>query len=76
MYHKVNTNVLYVLLTIHYTQERAVLKKIMDAIAFRRNFKKTYEELSKLSTRELQDIGIHRNMITRIAAEQARGEIR
>lgn len=72
MYHKVNTKTLYVLLTIHYTQERTVLKKIIYAIAFRRNFKKTYEELSKLSTRELQDIGIHRNMITRIAIENAR----
>lgn len=72
MYHKANTKTLYVLSTIHYTQERAVIKKIMDAIAFQRNFKKTYEELSKLSTRELQDIGIHRSMITRIAMESAR----
>jgi uncharacterized protein YjiS (DUF1127 family) len=49
-----------------------MIKRIIGAIAFRRNFKKTYEELSRLSSKELQDIGINRSMITSIAAEHAR----
>jgi uncharacterized protein YjiS (DUF1127 family) len=44
---------------------------IIKAISYHRNFKRTYYELSRLSTRELQDIGIERGMITRIAMENA-----
>jgi uncharacterized protein YjiS (DUF1127 family) len=36
-----------------------------------RAFNETYKELNRLSTRELEDIGISRSMITRIALEQA-----
>ena len=32
-------------------------------------FLRTYKELSKLSTRELRDIGLERSMITRISLE-------
>lgn len=46
--------------------------KLVHAIMLRHNFKKTYNELNKLSTRELEDIGINRSMITRIAMEHAR----
>jgi len=37
-------------------------------------YRKTYEELSALSTRELQDLGIARSMITRLAYESAYGK--
>lgn len=46
--------------------------KLVHAIMLRHNFKKTYNELNKLSTRELEDIGLSRYMITRIAMEKAR----
>lgn len=37
----------------------------------RRAFRETYNNLNKLSTRELDDIGLNRTMITRIALEKA-----
>ncbi|MCC5971431.1 MAG: DUF1127 domain-containing protein [Pararhodobacter sp.] len=37
-------------------------------------FRRTYEELSALSTRELQDMGVSRSMITRLAYEAAYGK--
>jgi len=49
-----------------------MIKKIIDAMVYRKNFRKTYNELTKLSNYELEDIGIHRSMITRIAMENAR----
>jgi uncharacterized protein YjiS (DUF1127 family) len=36
-----------------------------------RAYREAYNELNKLSTRELDDIGIHRSMITRLALEHA-----
>ncbi len=36
-----------------------------------RMFKQTYRELSRLSSRELEDIGLRRGLITRIAYEEA-----
>jgi len=38
-----------------------------------RAFSQTYEELNSLSQRELDDLGIERSMITRIAMEAAYG---
>lgn len=38
----------------------------------RQAFRETYNHLHKLSTRELDDIGINRTMITRIAMESSR----
>jgi uncharacterized protein YjiS (DUF1127 family) len=49
-----------------------VIQKIINALKYRRNFRQTYNELAKLSTRELEDIGINRCMITRLAMEHAR----
>jgi uncharacterized protein YjiS (DUF1127 family) len=49
-----------------------MIKKIIAAIRLHRNFHKTKMELSRLTTRELQDIGIDRSMITRISLETAR----
>jgi len=37
-------------------------------------FRRTYNELSALSTRELQDLGYSRSMITRLAYEAAYGK--
>ena len=47
------------------------MKKIITYWKKQQAFKQTYRELSNLSTRELDDIGINRTMITRIAQEQA-----
>ena len=49
-----------------------MINKIIKALKYRQMFRQTYNELAKLSTRELEDIGIHRCMITRIAQEHAR----
>ncbi|PVH30422.1 DUF1127 domain-containing protein [Pararhodobacter oceanensis] len=38
-----------------------------------RTFTRTYNELNALSTRDLQDLGIHRSMISRLAHEAAYG---
>ena len=49
-----------------------MIQKIINTLKYRRNFRQTYKELAKLSTRELEDIGINRCMITRLAMEHAR----
>jgi uncharacterized protein YjiS (DUF1127 family) len=49
-----------------------VIQKIINILKYRRNFRQTYNELAKLSTRELDDIGIDRYLITRLAMEHAR----
>jgi uncharacterized protein YjiS (DUF1127 family) len=50
-----------------------MLKAFINYIRKQKQYRKTYSELSKLSTRELNDIGISRYMISRIAAESAYG---
>lgn len=40
----------------------------------RKVYKSTYRELSQLSTRELDDLGISRSMISRLAHEAAYGK--
>lgn len=54
--------------------------RVQDMIAALRDswnrsrvYTRTYNELSMLSTRELNDIGISRSMITRLAHEAAYG---
>jgi len=49
-----------------------MIKKIINKFLLHRNYLKTYNELSKLSNRELDDIGVPRGMITRLAMEHAR----
>ena len=44
---------------------------LKDAIARRKVYNQTVRELKGLSNRELDDLGISRTMITRIAAEAA-----
>ena len=51
-----------------------LIARIKDALARRRLFNQTYRELSALSTRELDDLGINRSMITRLAHEAAYGK--
>ncbi len=52
---------------------RGLFARISDRLARRRVYKRTYLELSNLSTRELDDLGISRAMITRLAFEAAYG---
>ena len=47
---------------------------IADAIARRKVYRQTLRELNALSTRELDDLGIHRSMVTRVAFEAAYGK--
>jgi uncharacterized protein YjiS (DUF1127 family) len=53
---------------------QGLVARIKDALARRKLFKQTYRELSALSTRELDDLGINRSMITRLAHEAAYGK--
>jgi uncharacterized protein YjiS (DUF1127 family) len=48
-----------------------MFRKLMSAFALHSNYKRTYNELSRLTTRELNDIGIDRTMIAQIALDQA-----
>jgi uncharacterized protein YjiS (DUF1127 family) len=47
---------------------------LADALARRRVYKRTQAELAALSTRELEDLGINRSMISRLAYEVAYGK--
>ncbi|MEP5730490.1 MAG: DUF1127 domain-containing protein [Sulfitobacter sp.] len=47
--------------------------QLRDALAKRRVYNSTYGELSKLSNRELADLGIARSNIRRMALEAAYG---
>lgn len=49
-----------------------MLERIRKAIMIRRSFRKTYNILNNMSSRELDDIGIDKSQITRIALEQAK----
>lgn len=48
--------------------------RLQEARARRAVYRQTVAELSNLSNRELEDLGIHRSMIARIAAEAAWGK--
>ena len=51
-----------------------VVKSTREALNRRRIYNQTVSELRALSTRELNDLGIARSMITRIALEAAYGK--
>jgi uncharacterized protein YjiS (DUF1127 family) len=56
----------------HYTtyiEEK--MKQLITWWKRRQAFNETYTQLSRLSTRELEDIGISRSMISRIALEMS-----
>jgi len=48
--------------------------RIATSIARRRMFRRTYDELSNLSSRELEDLGLSRWDISRTARKAAYGE--
>lgn len=47
---------------------------IKEAIARRKVYNQTLNELRQLSNRELNDLGLSRSVITRVAAEAAYGK--
>ncbi|MGP9790061.1 DUF1127 domain-containing protein [Roseinatronobacter sp. NSM] len=47
------------------------VEAVADTFARYRVYKRTHDELSRLSSRELDDLGISRSMITRLAYEAA-----
>lgn len=49
----------------------AFFAELRDGWKRRQVYKRTYSELSQLSTRELDDLGISRSMISRLAYEAA-----
>lgn len=55
-------------------QGTGLLARMKEALRRRKVFNQTYRELNALSTRELDDLGINRSMITRLALEAANGK--
>ncbi len=51
-----------------------ILAEFRSGMQKRRVYNRTYTELSNLSTRELDDLGISRSMISRLAYEAAHGK--
>jgi len=51
----------------------AVLKSVTTRVANYRTYRKTVNELSALSARELDDLGLNHSMIKRISLEAAYG---
>lgn len=51
-----------------------MIKQFTNWLNARRAFKNTYRALHQMSNHELQDIGINRSMITRVALEAAYGD--
>lgn len=51
-----------------------LVKLIAESIRRRRVYAQTLRELNALSSRELEDLGIHRSMIAAIAADAAYGK--
>lgn len=49
----------------------SLASSLRDRNARRRVFKQTYSELASLSTRELNDLGLSRSMIRRVAWQAA-----
>jgi uncharacterized protein YjiS (DUF1127 family) len=72
VYHRAIIRALYVSYTIH-IQEKKMLRSLIDHFRKKIAYRKTYEELSKLTSRELYDLGIDRSMISRIAYETTYG---
>lgn len=52
----------------------ALVADVRESMRRRRLYRDTLRELNALSTRELNDLGIHRSMITRVALEAAYGK--
>ncbi|PCD77556.1 DUF1127 domain-containing protein [Pseudothioclava arenosa] len=52
----------------------ALFSALTEAWARRKVYRQTLRELKSLSNRELEDMGLHRSMITRVAQEAAYGK--
>lgn len=52
----------------------SLFARLSDRFGRRRVYNRTYAELSQLSTRELDDLGISRSMISRLSYEAAYGK--
>lgn len=52
-----------------HSQEKAMLKSVMDTFRVWRRRRECIRELSRLTDRELAEIGIHRSEIAAIARE-------
>lgn len=52
----------------------SIFTGIVEALARRKVYRETVRELRSLSSRELDDLGLHRSMITRVAQEAAYGK--
>ncbi|TMV89735.1 DUF1127 domain-containing protein [Thioclava sp. BHET1] len=50
------------------------MTKVSEAFARRKVYRQTLGELRSLSARELDDLGLHASMITRVAYEAAYGK--
>jgi len=55
------------------TKAVAMVRGLAEAWGRARTFQETYDQLNRLSTRELEDLGLSRSMITRAACEVAYG---
>ncbi len=55
------------------TGTQSIFARLAEGFANRRLYNKTYNELSKLSTRELNDLGLSRSGIAAIARESVYG---
>lgn len=61
--------------TTHYSGHKGVLtgsivawfEALRDAVIRRRDFRRTYNELSRLSDRQLDDLGLNRSMLRQTA---------
>jgi uncharacterized protein YjiS (DUF1127 family) len=53
---------------------RDSVARLLEALQRRRVYNRTFAELNRLSTRELEDLGISRCMISRLAHEAAYGK--
>lgn len=51
-----------------------LVRAAKEELGRRRVYRSTLRQLRRLSQRELDDLGIARNMISRLAAEAARGK--
>lgn len=54
---------------VHGVQD--VIKRFSESLAWSRAFRETYDELSRLSDRELNDLGFSRGNLVQIAREAA-----
>lgn len=52
----------------------SAVSEMLEAWQRYRVFRRTYDELNALTTRDLTDLGISRSMITRLAHEAAYGK--